>query len=248
MGVSDAGDMSSNTPAASIPGSHRGTLVVDPSNPAHIALVAQLPGWHVVPANEAVGLDFLDATRVCIADWRLFGHLEHLRELMLRERGSIICLAGLSGEDVGSDESLAELRRYAGEVITVAEHGQAQGDGAQWTGRLMVPVTSVGLAGVAFAIQQAMTRQPEDLGAIDVHLREAQGYVGRNDDAGAFLSAARALSMAPDQPGIVADVARLLARMGRSAEGEQLCKVFLLQRPDSEPVKRALTELHPVGS
>jgi len=58
----------------------------------------------------------------------------------------------------------------------------------------------------------------------------------------------RALSRAPDQPGIVADVARLLSRMGRSGEGEQICKVFLLPRQISEPVKQALSELYAVGS
>lgn len=242
MGVTDALGMPS-IPSANASPRVRNTVVIDPSNPAHIALQAQLPGWHAVAANEAVGLDFLDATRVCVADWRLFGQLDHLRELMMQNRGSIICLVGLSGEGTAAAEGLAELRRYAGEVIALAEVADPQ-----WTGRLTVPVTSVGIDGIGFAIQQAMTRDPQDLGSIEVYLREAQTYVGRNDDTGAFLSAARALAMAPDQPGIVADVARLLARMGRTAEGEKLCKVFLLQRPDCEPVQRALTELHPVGS
>jgi len=243
MGVTDAWGMPIIPSANATPGVCRNTVIIDASNPAHIALQAQLVGWHVVAANEAIGLDFLDATRVCVADWRLFGQLDHLRELMMRGRGSTICVVGLSGEDMSAPEGLAELRRYAGEVIALAEVADPE-----WTGCLTVPVTSVGLDGVAFAIQQAMTRDPLDLGSIDVYLREAQTYVGRSDDAGAFLSAARALAMAPDQPGIVADVARLLARMGRTAEGEKLCKVFLLQRPDSEPVQRALTELHPVGS
>ena len=110
---------------------------------------------------------------------------------------------------------------------------------------MMVPVTAVESDGLTAAIQQAARSQPADLGSVAVHLREAVSYIERGDHRGAFSSAARALAMQPDQPGIVADVARLLGRMGCSAEGETLCKVFLLQRPESDAVRQALEELHP---
>lgn len=242
MGVTDAEPMSriQPRPAADV---RPNTLLIDPANPAHAALAEQLPTWRAVPATEAVGLDFVDAERVCVADWRLFDHLEHLRERMMLDRGAIIVVVGLSEADQPDKAGLVSLRHYAGEVVALADATDLL-----WTSRLMVPVTTVGSDGVAFAIEQATSRQPQDRGTVEVHLREALSYVRRNDDTGAFLAAARALAMAPDQPGIVADVARLLARMGRSAEGEKLCKVFLLQRPDSHAVQQALTELDPIGS
>jgi len=219
------------------------TLLIDAGNPAHVALAEQLSGWRTVPVQQAVGLDFVDPARVCVADWRLFDQLEYLRERMMIRRGATIVVVGLSEGDLPGTDGLVALRRYAGEIVALTDVADSE-----WTSGLMVPVTSVRLEDVAFAIQATASREPQDLGSIEVHLREAASYIERNDDAGAFLAAARALAMAPDQPGIVADVARLLARMGRSVEGEQLCKAFLLQRPDDEAVQQVLTELHPAGS
>jgi len=216
-----------------------GTLVLDPNIPAHVALRRSLPGWRAVAFGELVGRDVTCGARLCVADWRIFGAVPYLRESLMQNRGRTITVVGLSGEPVGED-ALAALRRFAGEVVSLVEHAQPS-----WTSRLLVPVSTVGPAGVADAVEEACRREAAELGSVEVHLREAMSYVQRGDDEGAFQASARALAMAPDQPGIIADVARLLARMGRSAEGQQLCRTFLLQRPDSAPVKAALGELAP---
>jgi hypothetical protein len=235
--------MSSKEPGGAAIRARANVLLMDPGNAAHVALQQQLRGWRPVSVHAVVGLDCLDAPRVCVADWRLFGRIDYLKELLQRRRGAVIVLVGLSGEPVRSDDCLLVLRRHAGEVVAVADVVDDS-----WASQLMVSVTPVASDGLAAAIQAAAKREPQDLGAVQAHLQEAMAYVQRSDDAGAFCSAARALALAPDQPGIVADVARLLGRMGRSGEGEQLCKVFLLQRPDSASVQQALDELHAIGS
>lgn len=219
-----------------------GTLVLDPNIPAHVALQRSLPDWRAVPFAELVGRDVRESSRLCFADWRIFGAVSYLRELLVQERGRTVVLAGLAGEEVDAD-GLACLRRFAGEVLALAECARTG-----WTSRLLVPVSVVGRQDVPGALAEASRREVLPLGSIDVHLREAMDYVQRGDDEGAFQASARALAMAPDQPGIIADVARLLARMGRSADGAQLCRSFLLQRPDSEPVQAALGELATLGS
>jgi hypothetical protein len=219
-----------------------GTLVLDPNLPAHVALRRSLPRWRAVACSELIGRDVTAGARLCVADWRIFGAVPYLRETLMQNRGRTIALVGLSDEPC-DDGALAMLRRFAGEVVALVSAAQPS-----WTSRLLVPVSTVGPAGVADAIVEACRRPAADLGSVDVHLREAIQYMQRGDDDGAFQASARALAMAPDQPGIIADVARLLARMGRSADGEQLCRTFLLQRPDSAPVQAALGELAPLRS
>ena len=219
-----------------------GTLVIDANIPAHVALCQALPGWRAVPFSELIGRDVAHGERLCVADWRIFGAVPHLRETLMQNRGRTIVLVGMAGEAIGED-ALAMLRRFAGEVISLVESAQPS-----WTSRVLVPVSTVGPAGIAEAVVEACRGPAHDLGGVEVHLREAMSYVQRGDDEGAFQASARALAMAPDQPGIIADVARLLARMGRSADGEQLCRTFLLQRPDSAPVREALGQLAPQGS
>lgn len=234
--------MPNHDPAENATGGFLSTLLVDPSNPAHATLLAQMPGWRGVSVHDAIGRDLVESPWVCVADWRLFAQVDHLRELLWQRRGATIVLVGLSSEEVGK-EGVRAMRRFAGEVI-----GLLAAADPEWTTHLVVPVTSVGPEGLIPAIQEASRRQPADLGSIDVHLREAINYIERGDHSGAFSSAARALAMEPDQPGIIADVARLLGRMGRSGDGEKLCKVFLLQRPESDAVKQALDDLQPVVS
>lgn len=239
--------MANHDPVQRSAGGARNTLLVDPSNPAHAALVAQMPGWRAVSIDEAIGRDLIESRWVCVADWRLFERMEHLRELCWQRRGGTSVVVGLSAEAIGP-EGVRCLRRFAGEAIALAGSGSAGIAGQDWMAQLLVPVTSVGRDGLVPAIEAAALRNPVDLGSVGVYLREAVSYIERGDSGGAFSASARALAMHPDQPGIVADVARLLGRMGRSAEGEQLCKVFLLQRPESTPVQQALHELQPASS
>jgi len=232
MRVSDEWDMTTNQ--AGLPS---GTLVLDPNIPAHVNFRQALPDWRAVPFGELIGRDVSESTRLCVADWRIFGAVPHLREKLMQQRGRTIVVVGLSDEPTGTD-ALDALRRFAGEVVALADEVAPE-----WASRLLVPVTLVNEQSILQALEEACKRTPEALGSVEVHLREAMNYVHRGDSEGAFQSSARALALAPDQPGIVADVARLLASMGRSSEGEQLCRSFLLQRPDDSLVKGALDEL-----
>ena len=225
--------------AAGVP---QDTLLLDPANPAHTAVQKLLPGFRAIAADEVAARNILEASWLCVLDWRMFDGMPELRELLMRRRGRTVVIAGLSGEAVDVD-GLVALRRFAGEVIAIRALANPE-----WVSRLVVPVTLVGIEGVVEALQMTVDSSPSDLGSVAAHLREAEAFVERGDVDGAALSAARVLAMAPERPEAVADVARLFVRMGRSQDAERLCKTFLLQRPDSPAVERALDLLIPVAS
>ena len=110
---------------------------------------------------------------------------------------------------------------------------------------MLAAVRAVDAPDVPAAVQAAAAAPVEPRGEVGDWLRDSQAFVARGDHEGAFQAAARALSMAPDQPGVLADVARLLALMGNVEQGRDLCRAYLLQRPDCSPVQRALAELQP---
>jgi predicted Zn-dependent protease len=96
---------------------------------------------------------------------------------------------------------------------------------------------------LASALAAVLRLGPGTADSVEAHLVEARQWVARGDLPGAFASASRALRLAPDQPGIVADVARQLANLGETQRAEQLCERFLRQRPEAAPVQGALAEL-----
>ncbi|PIE23040.1 MAG: hypothetical protein CSA62_09115 [Planctomycetota bacterium] len=221
-----------------------GTLVIDPKIPAHVALRRSLPGWRALPFFELIGRDLSTGKRLCVADWRIFTALPYLHETLMQKRGRNIVLVGLAGEPMDKD-AVTMLRRFAGAIISLVASAQPF-----WTHRLLVPVSSVEPAGLADAITQASRGPAQDLGSAELHLREAMSYAGRGDEEGVFQASTRALAVAPtpEQPGIIAEVARMLACMGRSTEGEKLCRSFLQQQPDCTPVREALGQILPQGS
>lgn len=93
------------------------------------------------------------------------------------------------------------------------------------------------------AFWKVLSLAPGDDDGVETHLQEAQQWLAREDQKGAFSAAARALQLAPDQPGIIADVARLLSGMGQGERAVALYRKFLVQRPDAVQVSRALDEL-----
>lgn len=218
------------------------TLLLDPANRAHTAVTKLLPDFRAIAADEVAARDILEASWLCVMDWRMFDRMPHLRELLMRRRGRTVVMTGLSGEAVDAD-GLVALRRFAGEVVAIRALANPE-----WVSRLVVPVTVVGIEGVVDALQYVVNSSPADLGSVTAHLREAVLFVERGDHDGASLSASRVLAMAPERPEAVADVARLFARMGRSEDAERLCKTFLLQRPDSAVVEQALDQMQPVAS
>jgi len=209
------------------------TAICDPGV-ARQGDVAALCGARRVPVERVIGRDLLEAERLLVMDPTLFARLPHLRELLLQRRGRTIVVV----ETRLDADGVATLLRFAGHVVAI-------GDGAtpSWSSRLAVPVTCCERPGVADAIATALRAEVCDLDDVHALLREATNAVVRGDDEAAFLAAARALTRSPDQPGIVADVARLLARMGRSAEATHVCRSYLVQRPDCAAVRRALDDL-----
>lgn len=213
-----------------------GVVVVAPGGDAHGPLVREL-GARAVAVDRVVGRDLLEADRVVVPEWRLFGRMPHVKELLQRRRGHTIALVGFAGEPVDGDGTGA-LLRFAGRVFVADGR-----DPEPLAARLCVPVDAVGRAGLGAAIAAAAAMPAADLDDVGHLLREAMAFSRRGDDEGAFVMAARALGQAPDQPGVVADVARLLARMGRAGEATRVCRSYLLQRPDSGAVQQALAEV-----
>lgn len=73
------------------------------------------------------------------------------------------------------------------------------------------PLAADGAAG----LRRILSLAPGSADEVESHLQEAAQWMARGGGKAAFASAARALQKAPDQPGIVADVARLLASLGK---------------------------------
>lgn len=97
-------------------------------------------------------------------------------------------------------------------------------------------------------MQLATNREPADLRSLTVPLREAVSDLERHDHLIALSPTARALAMAPDQPQIIADVQRLLGRMGQSADAKTLRDEFWQPSPEHDALKQADQGQHPAIS
>lgn len=189
----------------------------------------------VVTPAVLIGRDLLEAERILWLDHRLASALPHWRELLLQARARTLIVVG--SDALGDATAVRELRRFAGRALcrdaAVAAWLQPE---------LLAPVDCLDadvIRGIAVALQQ-----PEGCGDdVDSHLQQALQWLQRGCDEGAFLAAARALKLEPDQPGIVADVARLLVKLGRREQAEATCVIYLRQRPQSAPVLAALREV-----
>lgn len=228
-----------------------GTLLYDPARSDQVRLASRLEGWRPVPFATAIVRDLLGpeadggpSHRICVADWRIFLEVQHLWESLQRRRGATLALFGLH-DPAMPEQALAQLRRFAGAIVCVgagvaAAHGLCK--------RLSVPVeTALTLTEVCDAVGRFAAAPTRDFGSVQAWLEEAAEHLLRGDDDGAFAAVQRAHAMAPEHPSVLVDVARLLARMGRAADGMQLCRSYLLQRPDSEPVQAAMRELLPLA-
>lgn len=191
--------------------------------------------------DRLIGRDLLTATRLLAFDWRHLVQATHLHELLRQRRGHTIVF--VPANEPLADDAVGALRRYAGHVI--AEESAAA---SALPRRLLVPVDLVTMARAAKALAAAAFRASEDLDDVDRHLRDAREFVRRRDPEAALGEAARALVRAPDQPGIVADAARLLWQLGRGRDATAICERFLTQRPDADPVRDALDEIRALAT
>ena len=193
-----------------------------------------------VPAGELVGRDLRECDRFVCAGAVTFAALPHLRELCAQRRAATIAvLAGPRAATAADDaDELAALRRNCGRVAVA---GGASAVTALRL-RLLVPVHRLA-AGDAGALWVLLAAAPGAGDAVATRLVEAQQHLRRGDAHAAFGAAARALQQAPDQPGVVADVARLLAGLGERERAVTLCRTFLRQGTAAAPVVAALREL-----
>jgi len=187
-----------------------------------------------------VGRDLRECDRFVCAGAVTFAALPHLRELCAQRReATVAVLAGARAAVAADDpDELAALWRNCGRVAVVADAGAV----TALRQRLLVPVHRLA-AGDAAALWAMLAAAPGAGDAIATRLCEAQQHLLRGDARAAFCAAARALQHAPDQPGVVADVARLLAGLGDRERAVTLCRTFLRQGTAAAPVVAALREL-----
>ena len=219
------------------------TAVIDDAAPWQRRLLtsAALDWAHIAPtrlcrADRLIGRDLLTATRLLVPDWRMLAAAAHLQELLRQRRGHTIVF--VSHDDPVDVEAVRTLRRFAGHVVAIATP-----TATALHLRLLVPVDLVPRGDAARALAAAVLRPAEALDDVDRHLRDAREFVQRHDPEAALGEATRALVQAPDQPGIVADAARLLCQLGRRRDAIAICERFLVQRPDADPVSAALGEI-----
>lgn len=224
-------------------------FAVDPAAPAArrcaeyaAAALAPAAAVRLVPHDRLIGRDLRECDRFVSLGLRTYDAISHLRELATQIRAKTIAL--LLDEDriqATTPAGLAALRRHCGRVVVddkTAVHALRE--------HLLAPVHLL-TADDAAGLWRILSLAPGSPDEVESHLQEATLWIARGDGKAAFAAAARALQKAPDQPGIVADVARLLASLGEREHAVVLCRNFLAQRPDAEAVGRALHELQPIG-
>lgn len=224
-------------------------FAVDPAAPAArrcaeqaANALASVAAIRLVPHDRLVGRDLRECDRFACLGLATFDAIPHLRELATQMREKTIAV--LFGEQLANattPKALTALRRFCSRVLVddrsaipaLREH-------------LLVPVHAIAEHD-ATALWNVLTLAPGCSDDVECHLQEATQWMTRGNQEAAFSSASRALQKAPDQPGIVADVARLLANLGQRERAVVLCRHFLQQRPDAAPVDHALRELQPLG-
>ncbi|MGE3174325.1 MAG: hypothetical protein AB7O97_16975 [Planctomycetota bacterium] len=200
------------------------------------------PGTHMraVAAPRLVGRDLRESRRVVCLDWRCIDAAPHLRELWAQTRPRVLittAAVGLADDPL----ALAAIRRYAGRVAVT--------DAAEFAAlriRLLTPVHHL-FDDMPRRIAALLQFAPGAEDSVAALLLEARVWLARGEPRAAFGAAARCLKLAPDQPGVVADVARLLALLADRERAAELCRHFLDQRPDAEVVRAALAEVLQFG-
>jgi hypothetical protein len=223
----------------------RVTFAIDPAASAALQCaqsaanaLANVATVRLVAVDRLIGRDLREADRFVSLGRRTFAAVPHLRELASQCRDKTLAL--LFDEDAQrahQDDELSPLRRYCGRIVVDDREAMAR-----LRHRLLAPVHVIA-PDDARALWSLLTLAPGADDSVETNLQQAQQHLAREDQLGAFAAAARALQLAPDQPGIVADVARLLAGLGERQRAVALCRSFLDQRPDSTPVGLALAEL-----
>lgn len=206
------------------------------------AALAGVAAVRLVPHERMIGRDLRECDRLVTLGLRTTEALPHFRELATQVREKTIAV--LFDDDLESactQKGLASLRRFCGRVVV-----QDRTAVASLRERLLAPVHAIS-PDDPNALWHVLTLAPGNADEVECHLQEAMQWIARGDQEAAFSSASRALQKAPDQPGIVADVARLLAGLGQRERAVVLCRHFLAQRPDAAPVDQALRELQPLG-
>lgn len=219
------------------------TFVESPGSPAAslaAALARIAPAAtrvRTVAADQLIGRDLRESDRLLAAPAVLA--TAHLRELFAQRRAHTVALVGGGGAAaaVEDDAVLALLRRHSGRVIVDDPRAAAT-----MRVRVLQPV-HVLAANDAAALWTILGMADGNDDSVAMHLVEARLYVQRGNEAAAFASAARALQQAPDQPGVIADVARLLSNLGEGERAVTLCRTFLRQGVTAEPVRAALAEI-----
>jgi tetratricopeptide (TPR) repeat protein len=185
-----------------------------------------------VAAEALIGRDLRECDRIVVWGWRTLAAPTHLRELLVQCRARIVAVVPDAAAAAHDAAALSLLRRHAAHVVVDDDAAAAALRGA-----LLAPVH---LARSDAALTAVLRLAPGAPDSVDAHLVEARLWNARGELAPAFAAASRALRLAPDQPGIVADVARLLANLGDAERAAMLCERFLRQRPDAAPVREVL--------
>ncbi|MBK8100755.1 MAG: tetratricopeptide repeat protein [Planctomycetes bacterium] len=206
-----------------------------------LVTTAALDWAHVAPTrlcrhDRLIGRDLLTGNRLVVLDWRHLAQAVHLHELLRQRRGMTIVF--VAEDDAVDGEAVRTLRRFAGHVVAVATPAAAT-----LSQRLLIPIDLVPRSETPRALAKAVLRGADALDDVERHLGDAREFVRRNDPEAALGEATRALVQAPDQPGIVADAARLLFQLGRRRDAIAICERFLAQRPDAERVLAARDEI-----
>lgn len=191
-----------------------------------------------VATGDAIGRDVLESDRIVLLGWRVPPALPHLRELLLQHRGRATVVLEGTTDERDESEMVLQLRRFAGRVLAT-DTAQAQ-DLRQ---RLLVPVAAATATELPTALAAALAEPAQPLDDVALHLAHARTWLQRCDFDGAFAAAGRALKLAPDSPELIANVALILAGLGRVQQAETLCRAYLTQRPGTAVVDAALQRL-----
>lgn len=232
-----AGPSAAATPSRA----HTTTVVITGPSivPPLEALATDLGPQHALrtmQSDRAIGRDLRTADRIVLWPWAVLDLLPHLGELLQRRRAAVLAaIPDGQSPDAVPGPDLARLRRLAAGVLVFTA-----ADALAWRAAMLVPVSLIG-CGRDLAAALAAADGPDD--SPTAHLLDATRWLARGEGEAALLATMRAIRLAPDQPGIVAETALLLHALGEPAQGVRLCAAFLRQRPDAAVVQQALAAI-----